>query len=144
MRETFLTILIIILISIGTVGILIQSSKKEALSLPQYAMLSEKKKASEETELSQKMEELLKMKYKEDVVNMKVRVTMIEGNYAKGEVSVDGGGGLWFAVKRNNEWILVWDGNGIIQCSDLTGYSDFSSSIIPACFDKGSEKLINR
>lgn len=68
------------------------------------------------------------------------------GDYAKGSVQQkgEGGGGLWFAVKVNNGWQLVYDGNGIIPCKDLKQYPDFPSNLIPQCFDDSKNMLIER
>ena len=71
-------------------------------------------------------------------------VTKIEGNYAKGMVNGQGGGGMWFAAKVNDIWQLVWDGNGIIQCSDLTNYSDFPKTMIPECYNTATQKMVVR
>lgn len=71
-------------------------------------------------------------------------VTKVEGLYAQGGASGEGGGGMWFAAKVDNVWKLVWDGNGIILCSDLTGYPDFPKSMIPECFDNIGQKMVKR
>jgi hypothetical protein len=73
-----------------------------------------------------------------------VSVSKITGNYAQGLASDDGGGGMWFAAKVNGAWELVWDGNGIILCSDLTDYPDFPASIIPECYDPVNDKSVKR
>lgn len=83
-------------------------------------------------------------KHGESANSLTVKATEVQGDYAKGTASGTGGGGLWFAAKRNNNWKLIWDGNGIIQCSDLTDYPDFPNTIIPQCFDKQSDKLVKR
>ncbi len=75
---------------------------------------------------------------------LKVSVSQVSGDYAKGMASDDGGGGLWFAAKVNGEWELVWDGNGIIFCSDLTGYPNFPASMISECYDQKTDQLIMR
>ena len=59
-------------------------------------------------------------------------------------VGGEGGGGRWFAAKVNGLWKLVWDGNGIIKCSDLADYPEFPVSMIPECFDEASDKLVKR
>lgn len=73
-----------------------------------------------------------------------ISVSTIEGNYAKGMVSDKTSGGIWFAAKVDGVWKLVWDGNGIIKCSDLSLYPDFSSNLIPECFDDAKQSMINR
>lgn len=74
-----------------------------------------------------------------------VRVKELSGDYAKGEASESGmGGGIWFAAKENGVWQLVYDGNGIIRCSELTEYPDFPASLISQCFDDQENTLITR
>jgi len=73
-----------------------------------------------------------------------ITVSKVEGNYAQGGVSDEGGGGMWFAAKEDGVWKLVWDGNGIILCTDLLLYPDFPSSMIPACYDEAMQDTINR
>lgn len=73
---------------------------------------------------------------------LNITVAKIEGNYSKGGASVIGqGGGMWFAAKVGSEWKLVWDGNGLILCSDLTPYPNFPTSMIPECYDQANNKL---
>ena len=75
-----------------------------------------------------------------------ISVSTIEGNYAKGMVNFkdEAGGGLWFAAKEGNAWKLVWDGNGIIKCSDLSLYPEFSKNLIPQCFDDTTQNMVTR
>lgn len=75
---------------------------------------------------------------------LNISVSKIIGNYSQGGASGAGGGGMWFAAKINNEWKLVWDGNGIILCDDLKNYPDFPSLLIPECYDQKTDKLIKR
>lgn len=47
-------------------------------------------------------------------------------DYAKGAVSqkgAPGGGGLWFAKKIENKWVIVWTGNGLPKCADIAQYN---------------------
>lgn len=77
--------------------------------------------------------------------NLTISVSKIVGNYSSGGASeVGSGGGMWFAAKVNGQWNLVWDGNGIITCTDLASYPDFPSSLIPECYDQETEKMIKR
>lgn len=75
---------------------------------------------------------------------LSVTVSKINGDYAQGNASDDGGGGMWFAAKVNGAWKLVWDGNGIINCKDLTAYPNYPKSMIPACFDEVKQDTVNR
>ncbi|MCL4416583.1 MAG: hypothetical protein M1365_07810, partial [Actinobacteria bacterium] len=55
------------------------------------------------------IKEALQAKYNSNT--FVVSVSKIEGNYAKGGVSDEGGGGMWFGAKVNGVWKIVWDGN---------------------------------
>lgn len=79
-----------------------------------------------------------------DAGNMTITISKVEGNYAKGMASEQGGGGIWFAAKVNGTWKLVWDGNGQINCSDITPYPAFPKDLIPECWDNASNKLVIR
>ena len=73
-----------------------------------------------------------------------ITVSKIVGSYSSGSASASGGGGIWFAAKVNGAWQLVWDGNGVILCSDLTPYPDFPASLIPECYDDSTNKSVKR
>lgn len=75
---------------------------------------------------------------------MDVTVSKIEGNYAKGMASEEGGGGLWFGAKVNGVWKLVFDGNGVISCEEISPYPDFPKDLIPSCWDMTTDKLVTR
>ena len=79
-----------------------------------------------------------------DASALSITVSKVEGNYARGMASEETSGGMWFAAKVGGAWKLVWDGNGIIQCADLTSYPDFPSSLIPECFDAATQTMITR
>lgn len=84
------------------------------------------------------------LKHKSDENSLTLTVSQIDGNYAKGSVSDESSGGMWFAEKKDGAWMLVWDGNGIIECSTLTLYPDFSTSMIPECYDSAKQDVIKR
>ena len=76
--------------------------------------------------------------------SLTLTVSKIEGNYAQGGVSDEGGGGMWFAAKEDSVWKLVWDGNGVIECSDISLYPDFPTSMIPECYDSTTQSSVQR
>lgn len=76
--------------------------------------------------------------------NLKVSVSKIEGDYAKGTANDSGGGGVWFAAKEDGFWTLAWDGNGVITCDDISPFPGFPSDLIPECWDSTTNKLITR
>lgn len=83
-------------------------------------------------------------KHGPDAESITVTVSKAEGNYAKGMASATGGGGIWFASRVAGVWKLVWDGNGIIDCSDVAPYPDFPVSMIPECFNGATQKMVTR
>lgn len=76
--------------------------------------------------------------------SLTLTVSKIEGNYAQGGVSDEGGGGMWFAAKEDSVWKLVWDGNGVIECTDISLYPDFPTSMIPECYDSPTQNSVQR
>ena len=79
--------------------------------------------------------------------NLEITVAKIEGDYAQGGAKPsDGemGGGMWFAARADSKWQLVWDGNGIIECTDLKSYPDFPNSMIPECYDSPKQDMVQR
>lgn len=79
-----------------------------------------------------------------DANALNITVSKIEGDYASGDASAQGGGGMWFAAKVNGTWKLVWDGNGSIQCSSLAAYPNFPNSMIPECWNDKTQAVVKR
>lgn len=75
-------------------------------------------------------------KLNSDETKMRVTVSLIDGNYAKGGVSpVDGAGGAYFiAAKDGGAWVIVYDGQSQPYCSQIAPYS-FPKSMVPECWD---------
>jgi hypothetical protein len=82
----------------------------------------------------------------QDAGNLKITVSKVEsGKYASGGASEPvGGGGMWFAIKINETWTLVWDGNGTIQCSKVSLYPDFPVDMIPECYNDQTQAMVKR
>lgn len=100
--------------------------------------------ADESVDLSLLIKAALILKHGQDAESLNVTVSKIEGNYASGGASGQGGGGMWFAAKVNGNWKLVWDGNGQINCTDIAPYPDFPSTMIPECWDTTTNKIVTR
>ncbi len=79
-----------------------------------------------------------------DAQTLNITISKIEGNYASGGASGQGGGGMWYAAKVSGIWKLVWDGNGQINCSDIAPYPAFPTDMIPECWDTTTNKIVNR
>jgi len=80
----------------------------------------------------------------ESIKQLTFSISKIEGNYAQGGISGQGGGAMWLAAKVDGVWKLVWDGNGVIFCEDLKDYPDFPTTMAPECFDKVTQKSVTR
>lgn len=85
----------------------------------------------------------LKNKWPDDGT-ITVTVSTNDGKYASGTATSQGGGGYFFAIKVNDKWEIVADGNGIIECSSLTKYPDFPKTLIPECYDSATQKSVKR
>jgi len=79
-----------------------------------------------------------------DANTLTVTVSKVDGVYAKGMASATAGGGIWFAAKVNGTWNLVWDGNGVILCKNLTTYPNFPKAMIPECYNDQTQKTVTR
>jgi hypothetical protein len=83
-------------------------------------------------------------KHGSDFSNLNYSINKVEGNYASGDVGGQGGGGMWYAAKVSGVWVIVWDGNGTISCSDLASYQKFPNDMIPECWDASANKNVTR
>ena len=59
-----------------------------------------------------------------------ITVSKMTGDYAKGGASEQGGGGIWLAAKINNQWQLVFDGNGVPDCQNIKANYKFPADIL--------------
>ncbi len=95
--------------------------------------------------------EVLKVTIKQQIVaehgsdanGLTISVSKIEGNFAQGGASEQGGGGMWFAAKVGEQWKLVWDGNGTISCETIAPYN-FPTDMIPECWNNTTQKSVTR
>jgi hypothetical protein len=90
------------------------------------------------------MRDALIAKHGTQSATLNIIVSKIEGNYAQGGASAQGGGAMWFAAKTSGVWKLVWDGNGQINCSDIAPYPDLPISMIPECWNESTSKIVVR
>lgn len=78
---------------------------------------------------------------------IKITVSKNDGLYATGgvgSITPGPGGGMWFAAKVDGNWQIVWDGNGVISCENLTNYPDYPTTLIPECYDSLTNKTVKR
>jgi hypothetical protein len=114
-----------------------QSAVTEALPSPSPVV-------DESVNLVNAVKVALIAKHGPDAASLNVTVSKIEGDYASGAATAQAGGGMWYATKVNGNWNLVWDGNGQINCSDITPYPSFPSDLIPECWDTTTQKIVTR
>ncbi len=81
----------------------------------------------------------------QSALNLNVDISEFDGDYARGTIIENGGGGgLWFATRVNDIWALVWDGNGIPDCVRVNLYPKFPNKMIPQCFNAATGEIIVR
>ncbi|MFA6007610.1 MAG: hypothetical protein WC784_03105 [Candidatus Shapirobacteria bacterium] len=74
-------------------------------------------------------------KYSAPIDQISVKIKEINATQVSGEVNFSDGGGWFLAVKENNSWKIVADGNGFISCEVVAPYK-FPISMLPECVDK--------
>jgi len=88
--------------------------------------------------ISDEIKQLFIQKYNKDQNEVQVIINQQTTNYARGSVKFGldgiGEGGIFLATKINNKWQLIFDGNGIIPCSQLESYN-FPETMATDCFD---------
>jgi putative hemolysin len=93
---------------------------------------------SEVEDISNQIKQLFIQKYGKNQDEVTVSVNQQTVNYARGSVKFGlngiGEGGIFLATKVDNQWQLVFDGNGMIPCSEIEEY-DFPESMVTDCFD---------
>ena len=98
----------------------------------------------EESILKQAIKNALVVEHGNQANSLNITVSKIKGDYASGGASEQGGGAMWFAAKINGIWKLVWDGNGVILCSNLTAYPAFPSNLISECWNDKTQQSVKR
>lgn len=101
--------------------------------------------ANETAVLKVEIHKQLVAKHGPNAASLTISVSQIVDDYAKGGASEPGvGGGMWFAAKVDGNWELIWDGNGIITCTDISDFPDFPTSMIPECYNTSTQSMIKR
>lgn len=83
----------------------------------------------------QQVKEFLAEKYKKAISDTLVSITKSEETHIAGNVfflmnGQKGEGGLFLAVKENEEWKVVYDGNGSIDCNLMRTTYQFSDDLL--------------
>lgn len=85
-------------------------------------------------------------KYDRPATDFTLKVAEKDATHARGSVQFNDGftGGIWFGALSSGKWLLVFDGNGIVNCQIADQYS-FTTEMIPQCIDTESgNELVNR
>ncbi len=79
-----------------------------------------------EISVEKRIREALATKYSKKVSQVEITITQETESYAKGSVKFlpneEGIGGMFLAVKVNDEWQIIFDGNGSVDCKSLENY----------------------
>ncbi len=64
-----------------------------------------------------------------------IEITDAQSGYTKGLVNLgmEGDGGIFYAKVYEGGWVIVWDGNGIVECSLLEDFPEFMTE---GCFEE--------
>ena len=88
-----------------------------------------------ETPAEQAIKEILATKYEKDIADVVVNITKSDDAHVAGNVfflmdGQQGEGGMVLAVKENNEWKVVYDGNGSVDCPLLKNTYQFTDEML--------------
>lgn len=91
-----------------------------------------------EISVEKRIREALAAKHNKKVSQTEITISQETDNHARGSVVFQPGGsensGLFLAAKVNNEWQIVFDGNGSIACKDLADYHFPKDMIDGICY----------
>ena len=84
----------------------------------------------------EQIKQALALKHSRDVSEVRMTVSTKEGDYVSGSVTFgdEPSGGWFLAVKKDESWLIVDDGNGVIECLVIEPYS-FPATVVPECYD---------
>lgn len=89
----------------------------------------------------QEIQLLLAQKYDKPIADVSVKATKQNADYMVGTVSFSAPGlpepeegGMFLAARQNNAWILVYDGNGSVDCDYIkTNYQFPADMLVGFC-----------
>ncbi|HVT01698.1 MAG TPA: hypothetical protein VHE53_05750 [Patescibacteria group bacterium] len=92
-----------------------------------------------QAELQKQLNNVYLEQKKESSAPITFRVAQIDGDYASGSVSADGGW-QWLAEKADGEWRTIWTGQDFPMCSDMEKYQ-VPSSLYPGCYNPATQQV---
>lgn len=95
--------------------------------------------------IADELRRLFAKKYNHPVADAIVTISKQDGMHVSGGIKFQGemAGGWFLAAKSGGAWVIVQDGNGTIDCATIAPYN-FSSDMVPECWDEKTQKLIKR
>ena len=75
---------------------------------------------------------------------IEVKIQRQVGSWATGTAAVTdepGSGSVWFALREEEEWIIITDGNGFPSCTELEPYN-IPPKILQECYDEHRGELV--
>ena len=140
MKKAIFLILILLVAILGVIYFIFAGPEEEK-------EIKEEETEKEEVSKEEAIKSLFASKYSESASNISITIEKENGNYVRGIVEFGEGGpgqaGGFLAVKTEEGWELVYDGNGAVPCSDIELY-DFPTDIIGECFDEETGAFIER
>jgi len=118
----------------------------EETPIPEAAMEPEAEATPDKTDEELIKEAFIREHPDWDLTQMDFTVRENTGEFATGSVGPKGGGpggGMFFAANTTAGWVIAWDGNGTIECSDIEPYS-FPTSMIPECYNSLTQEVMVR
>ena len=120
----------------GQIGVCIFTDGSECEEWSYFR--SECQPQSQAEDISGEIKLLFIQKYNKDENEVMVTINQQTAEYARGGVKFGqdgiGEGGIFLAAKVDGKWRLVFDGNGMIPCSQLEDYN-FPETMATDCFD---------
>jgi len=99
------------------------------------------------------IKQLFSEKYERELSTVYVDIIQTSPEHMSGSVqfiepdeeqATPGNGGAFLAATDpDEEWVLVFDGNGAILCADIAPY-DFPVEMVPECYDDVAGQVVNR
>jgi len=80
------------------------------------------------------IKDLFAKKYNLNSSNFEIIIEDEINDFARGKVLVGGQAGIFLAAKKSEEWNIIFDGSGSLNCSVLKEY-DFPILLAEGCFD---------
>ena len=122
----------------------VEGSEEEVDEIGGEEVVEEEEQDTDE-EVFDLFKELFAEKYSKDTGEVNFEINEREGDYLTGVVRFEGeiSGAYVLGAKVNDEWKIIFDGNGNYTC-DVVDVVDFPSSLAPECWDENTMTMVDR